>query len=489
MKAFLSVVLAPLLASLPALASGEEWHVPGDHETIQAAIDAASPGDEIVVAAGIYRERITLKPRLRLRSAGDDTPGKLGLARAEATIIDGGGKQGDSPGVSMAEGASLDGFTVTQVGLYEEAKWKKHWEERGENQSHEHIGGFGTPGIAIDGVTCTVSHNLVHHVGATGIAIRGGEDKPCAPLVTGNICYRNMGGGIGSMRGSTAVIQGNTCFENFYAGIGHDNASPMVLDNDCFENIRAGIGISEGASPLVRGNRCFRNRRAGIGIRTGSETRPLVEDNDCHENGMAGIGIDEEAEPVIRGNRCHHNRLAGIGCREKARPILIGNHCFENQAAGIGAESARFLALDNRCEENQTAGIGISHGSEAVVIGGKCEENRLVAVGVTQGSDAVIIDTQARRTGGQPPLLAVQDEASALVFRSNFEGGGVASMMAAGTLHLTGSTLTSNGGKNALLVPPTGSVFSKDNRFEGFERIKAGPGEFLEADPGKMEEK
>ena len=117
------------------------------------------------------------------------------------------------------------------------------------------------------GVTCEVRHNLVHHTGYTGIAITGVAGAACSPLVVSNICHRNMGGGIGSMNGSTAVIRGNTCFENFYAGIGHENASPLVESNRCFGNIRAGIGISEGASPTVRFNECRDNRRAGIGIR------------------------------------------------------------------------------------------------------------------------------------------------------------------------------------------------------------------------------
>ena len=117
-----------------------------------------------------------------------------------------------------------------------------------------------------------------------GIAITGADGRVCSPLVVSNVCHRNMGGGIGSMRGSTATIRGNVCFENFYAGIGHENASPVVEFNQCFGNIRAGIGISEGASPTVRFNECRDNRRAGIGIRTGANTRPIVERNDCFNN-------------------------------------------------------------------------------------------------------------------------------------------------------------------------------------------------------------
>ena len=44
-------------------------NVPGDHPTIQAAINAASNGDIISVAPGIYRENITLNKFLSIRGA------------------------------------------------------------------------------------------------------------------------------------------------------------------------------------------------------------------------------------------------------------------------------------------------------------------------------------------------------------------------------------------------------------------------------------
>ena len=328
-----------LVAILTQPSSAEELRVPENYKTIQAAIDAAAVGDVVLVEPGTYAERVVLKANVTLRSAGNDAQGKLGLKRAEATIIDGGKGQGSGAGVAMAEGATLDGFTVRNVGVYDDDEWKRHYASRGEKQSYEHIGAPGVAGIAAVGVTCAIRSNIVHHVGYSGIGILGLEGKNCAPLVENNVCYRNMGGGIGSMKGSRATIRSNTCFENFYAGIGHSSASPRVINNVCFGNVRAGIGISEGSSPEVRGNKCYRNRRAGIGVRTGSDTKPLIEDNDCYENGMAGIGAREQSAPTIRKNRCYRNRLAGIGSRTGATPRIIENECYENGKAGIGQMS------------------------------------------------------------------------------------------------------------------------------------------------------
>ncbi len=388
-------LLVPCLLYALVLATAPTWagtlHVPKEHKTIQSGIDSAKAGDTVLVAPGTYPERLRLKAGITLRSAGDDAKGKLGLRRAEATIIDGNVAEAKGPGVAMAEGSTLDGFTVTGVGKYDDALWKKHHATQGNKQEYRKIGAPGTAGIEVRH-DCTVANNIVHHIGYTGIGISGAKDRRVSPLITGNFCYRNMGGGIGSMRGSTALITGNTCFENFYAGIGHMHASPTVTKNVCYENVRAGIGVAEGSKPVLRGNKCYRNRRAGIGIRTGGETNPLVEGNECYENDMAGIGTDDGAAPFIRRNRCWKNKMAGIGARDGSRPIIEGNECFQNVMAGIGTRGRDTAAVirDNRCWENEMSGIGSRDGAAPLIVGNECFKNKMAGIGTEKGARAII---------------------------------------------------------------------------------------------------
>jgi parallel beta-helix repeat protein len=437
------VPLGAFIFSVSALTAAT-LRVPADFPNIQAAVDAAHPGDTVLVEAGNYLERIRLKEKITLRSAGDNSAGKLGLKRAEATVIDGESKKDENPGIAMAEGAVLDGFTIANVGRYDDAEWKRHFESRGSEQAHEHIGAPGIAGVSIRGVNCEVRHNLVHHSGYTGIAITGMEGRPCSPLILSNVCYRNMGGGIGSMNGSTAIIRDNTSFENFYAGIGHENASPLVEFNRCYGNIRAGIGISEGACPTVRNNICYENRRAGIGIRTGAETRPLVEKNECRDNGMAGIGTEEKAEPVISNNRCFRNLLAGIGARDKGRPVIVGNECFENGAAGIGLEAGHNTQVTgNHCHHNKAAGIGLAGGENlsAMLTDNRLIENALVAVRINAGWTVTLSGNEIARTGGMPPLVMVSEGATALCTNNTLRGGGVAAIRVAGKIRVAGNKI------------------------------------------------
>jgi hypothetical protein len=415
----------PILLSCAALAvlEGRVICVPKDHATIQAAIDAAEDGDEIIVARGTYKEKIHLKANIVVRSAGGDEKGELGFVRAEKTVIlgTGDGVKGEGPvaGVTMAEGSTFDGFTVTGFGKYDDEKWQEHWETRGDKQAHEHIGRFGAPGIGADGVKCSILNNIVHHIGHTGIAVGGVEGSEVASIVKGNFCYRNMGGGIGVMRKSKAVITGNTCFENFYAGVGHNDSSPLVEKNRCYGNIRAGIGISEGACPTVRENICYGNRRAGIGTRTGKETAPIIEENHCYENGMAGIGVDEGAAPIIRKNICERNTLAGIGARGNAIPKIVENICRDNKASGIGFEE---------CDKGS-----------ATVTGNQLINNALVAIGVQRGWAVEISDNTLSREGGLPPMIMVFEGADCTIKNNTFQVSGVAGVRVAGTARVIGN--------------------------------------------------
>ncbi|MHC5024192.1 MAG: right-handed parallel beta-helix repeat-containing protein [Planctomycetota bacterium] len=73
-----------------------------DHSTIQAAIDAAAPGDTVRVAAGTYRERITLREGVAV----------IGADEAH-TILEGDG-QGPVVRAEHVDGtASLEAFTIT----------------------------------------------------------------------------------------------------------------------------------------------------------------------------------------------------------------------------------------------------------------------------------------------------------------------------------------------------------------------------------------
>lgn len=277
------------------------------------------------------------------------------------------------------------------------------------------------PAVSIAGVNCTVTNCVVHHNGDVGIGILGKPNAITAPLITGNIVFRNMGGGIGVAEGAEPIITNNRCSENLRAGIGCRKANPIIRDNQCFQNVRAGIGCREGSMPVIRGNKCYRNRRAGIGIRM------------------------EGTAPIVEGNACYENEMAGIGCRDGASPILRNNVCRDNTEAGIGCDGAAPMIVSNKCTGNNQAGIGIKGQATAVMHANKCRDNKLVAIGVTENSTAIITANELSRAQGMPPIIAVKDGSTATIRDNRISGGGVAAVLIQGTATVSGNAFTGIG--------------------------------------------
>ena len=99
------VAISFCLIGLTLPAAADILHVPGDFPTIQAAIDAATNGDEVEVHPGTYNENINLLGKaITVRSADG----------AGVTTIDASGS-GTVVTCDSREGADtvLDGFTIT----------------------------------------------------------------------------------------------------------------------------------------------------------------------------------------------------------------------------------------------------------------------------------------------------------------------------------------------------------------------------------------
>lgn len=83
-------------------ASGNTISVPDDQPTIQKAVDAAKPGDLIMVAAGTYKEAVDVETdRLTIRGADRNT-----------TILDGGFKLENGIRVLSAKGVAIENMTA-----------------------------------------------------------------------------------------------------------------------------------------------------------------------------------------------------------------------------------------------------------------------------------------------------------------------------------------------------------------------------------------
>jgi hypothetical protein len=276
------------LALAPTPAAAKVINVPQDRPTIQAAINAAKPGDTVLVSPGLYTETINfLGKRITVKS-------KTG---PKDTIIDGG--QIDSVVTfTSSEGLTsvLTGFTI-----------------QGGNACQ---GG----GIKISTASPTITNNVIknnHGGSGSGISIALGS-----PLVQGNVISNNS--------------QATSCTGNgggIYINVGD---STQILDNIISDNVigsgsGGGIFLIYGGALTIRGNVITGNAASGL--------------SPCSEGG--GIALLGRPNADIIGNlivlntaRCGGGVFWYVESGVRG-PLLVNNTIADNngeQGSGIFAD-------------------------------------------------------------------------------------------------------------------------------------------------------
>jgi len=282
-----------LVLATPAPA-GDVWKVPSGTPTIQAALNAAAPGDEIVVAPGVYHEHLNFHGKdVVLRS----------LAGPQVTILEGDGLDT----VVLFEGgetngAVLRGFTLT--------------------------GGQGT-GVPFSNLTRGGA--VTCHLGS-------------APVIEGNVMRENeasWGGGVLAIR-AAPVVRGNLFEKNsivhFGGGVMLQDSDAVVEDNVFQDNLAgfpsgsgsaAGMYVAAISNPRIEGNVFRRNvaRGSGGGLAINNSVfgsgvgHALVRRNCFEENvagGQAGALWVTRSEPFLEGNVFRANRA-----REGAGLVIL----------------------------------------------------------------------------------------------------------------------------------------------------------------------
>lgn len=175
--------------------------VPQDYSTIGQAMEVGQSGDTILVAAGTYNEKFSVKSGVKVIGAG-----------ATTTTI-----RGDGLGVVVYVGGSaeLSGFTVTNSGT-------DNWDA----------------GIWVDNASGVISKNIV--TGNTkGIVLYC--FSPCAtePRIVNNVIYGNTSVGLFVHDGVASII--NNTITNNFSGIAVDRAGITILNNNVTGNSFEGI--------------------------------------------------------------------------------------------------------------------------------------------------------------------------------------------------------------------------------------------------------
>ncbi len=270
-------------------------HVPAQYPTIQSAVDAAQPGDTILVQAGTYRENIYIDKLINLKGVG-------------WPVIDGGSKPGNVDTVkfaSLGENAGrIEGFVITGGGSGPLGHGLSSWDS-----------------------SPTICNNQFVRNPNNGIGLHGRKILTEKAEVYGNLVYENKGG-IGNGRGGCAHIHHNYVFRNSVFGIGcRGFSAPRIEYNHIFEN-EIGIGMREVSSPKIVGNYIYYNKR-GITLSPVSTVKAsegeemVIHNNLIFQNQKSGIMITSFnlSQAIITNNTIDSN---GSGDSQRDGGIILG---------------------------------------------------------------------------------------------------------------------------------------------------------------------
>lgn len=271
--------------------------------SIQAAVDAAAPGDRILVCAGTYHEQVTVSTN-DVRIHAQDKPAPRGRGRRAPVVVD---ADGHDFGFRV-----LNASRVTIEGFHVEHAHEADIFLNGATSTT--IRRNVTTGAGHDGIELVASHdNVIEHnvsidnpaVNACGINVAGGSQRN---VVRHNRLVNNEWG-IQISGGTTAdnVIAHNTSLGNRGNGIRNvGGASGTLIER----NRASGNGSTPSASTTGTTN-------AGIRIATGS-TGIVVRSNHARDNLAVDLRNDAGTGATFGGNHCRSSSPSGL-C-ERGRP-------------------------------------------------------------------------------------------------------------------------------------------------------------------------
>ena len=272
-------------------------NVPSEYPTIQAAIDAADPGDDIVVQKGTYKENLVI----------DKVVDLIGIGWPE---IDGGTKDGNTNTIMVSyvgtRAGRIEGFIISG-------------------------GGKGPMGHGIDiwDSAPTITNNRIIHNGHGGVGVHGRKILTCKTKIYNNNVSENLIG-VGNGRGSCAHIYNNHIFNNRLVGVGSRGLSAPRIESNYIYGNHIGVGCREVASPRIEGNHIFDNV-CGITISPISTIKRfagediIIKNNLIFNNHQCGVSITSlNLSKVIITNNTIDGNNHRYGKEERGGGIVFG---------------------------------------------------------------------------------------------------------------------------------------------------------------------
>jgi hypothetical protein len=304
----IALLLAIVLGGCGGSSSWVARDVPEEYPTIQAAVDAAQPGDLVRIGPGTYHEQVVVGPAKHdIVLRGTDR---------NRVVLDGDRGRRFNGITVHADGVAVENLTVrgfASDGVLFTPPKEQPKQLNGWRASFVTAANNGLHGIdALRSGGGTIDHVVASGHGAAGLRI--GDCRPCDSLVTDSVAEHGMAGFEGSDSGGNVVVA-RSFFRDNRVGVllvsageedPYHQQDTTVVGNVISDNANRdapGHGDSFGVGVLVRGGRrdgLARNRitgHPGAGVLlTASDVAPAAEDS-VQGNLLLHNGVDLAVAP------------------------------------------------------------------------------------------------------------------------------------------------------------------------------------------------
>lgn len=320
-----------------------------EYTTIQAAVDAAEPGDTILVAPGVYTEQVTFGEdkddiTLRARNSRAVIQAPVELTGEQAIVT-----------VDGADGVTVSGFTISGPG--------------------ETANGLEFGVVVVNGGSATITDNVITAIRndpldgiQLGVAVYVAADGQATSAVIrdNTITDYQKGGVVVDGEGATVVVAGNT--------ITGSGPTALIAQN--------GVQVSDGATAAVVDNRISGNAYTGTDF------------------SATGVLVDTAGGVLVSGNRVFDNQI-GLLVFDSAGVAIAGNRVTDNDAGIYLSGVDGGLVADNRVEGNGSDGVVLDASTGLVVFGNTIRRNGGDGLALTgESTDNSIFTNVLLRNGG-----------------------------------------------------------------------------------------
>lgn len=297
-----------------AAASATTLKVPESYSTIQAAIDAATYGDEVVVAPGTYHEVLSVLPGISVRGASAETEDVCLLGDGTGPIV-------------LFSGASdleFEGFVI----------------DGSNTQGAEAL-------ISLENASPVLRNNTFLNVSSSATLVSLNSD----PLIENNL-FQDGSTGIVLSDESDASIVGNTFVNHSEAGIlVGERCFPKIAENEFDSNVHA-LRCEDNSAPWITKNVFLASLDDAIVLEHAS---PSITLNTFSETAGAALSITKSSQPEVLEN-WFDNNIYGI-TTSASSPFISSNWFTFHTIAGILVSAHSYPSIVHNIFQDNEKGI------------------------------------------------------------------------------------------------------------------------------------